>query len=201
MVSKISIECGNINLEGLLHENSRQKAAVICHPHPLYGGNMNNPVVMTISDAFFEKGFTTLRFNFRGTGNSTGMFDEGIGEQTDIKAAISFLEDGGYQEIYLAGYSFGARVNAAVVSGGCKVKDHMMVSPPAGFMSFDEIERLPSTGLIVTGNEDDIAPADVIQTCIDRWKINPRYEIINECDHFYSGCLERLKDILTDYLS
>ncbi|MBU8912203.1 MAG: alpha/beta hydrolase [Desulfobacterales bacterium] len=200
MKQNITIDCGNIKLEGVLQKNSSQNAVIICHPHPLYGGNMDNPVVMTIADAFFEKGFTTLRFNFRGTCNSTGMFDNGNGEQEDIRAAMSFLVESGYKNICLAGYSFGARMNALVVSKGCEVKDHIMVSPPMGFMSFDDIEKISSTGLIVTGAKDDIAPADLIQKHINRWQITPRYEIIESCDHFYSDCLDKLKAILTDYL-
>jgi len=200
MESRVTIECGNIKLEGRLRENTSQKAVVICHPHPLYGGNMDNPVVMTIADSFFENGFTTLRFNFRGTCNSTGMFDNGNGEQEDIRAALSRLKEIGYQQISLAGYSFGARMNASVVSMGCDIEDHVMVSPPMGFMSFDDIEKMPSTGLIVTGSDDDIAPKDLIQKHIKRWQINPQYEIIQKCDHFYSGCLGNLKAILTDYV-
>lgn len=201
MVSTIIIECGNIKLEGMLQKNTSQKAVIISHPHPLYGGNMNNPVVMIIAAAFFKKGFTTLRVNFRGTGNSTGMFDNGNGEQEDIRVSISWLEEKGYQKIYLAGYSFGARVNAAVISKGCEIEDHIMVSPPVGFMNFDDIEKMPSTGLVVTGGKDDIAPADLIQKHMDRWEITPQYEIIENGDHFYSDCLDRLKTILIDYLS
>ena len=200
MDSNIIIECGNIKLEGALRKNTSQKAVIICHPHPLYGGNMDNPVVMTIAEVFFEKGFTTLRFNFRGTGKSTGMFDNGNGEQEDILAAMSWLKENGYKKIHLAGYSFGARMNASVVSKGCKIEDHIMVSPPVGFISFDDIEKMPSTGLIVTGANDEIAPADLIQNLINRWKIVIRYEIIKNCDHLYSGCLGRLKAILTDYV-
>ncbi|MCD4677589.1 MAG: alpha/beta hydrolase [Desulfobacula sp.] len=201
MGSHIIIECNNIKLEGVLNKNSKEKAVIICHPHPLYGGNMDNPVVMTIADSFFEKGFTTLRFNFRGTCNSTGMFDNGNGEQEDIRAAMSWLTENGYKKIHLAGYSFGARMNASVVSKGCEIQDHIMVSPPVGFISFDDIKKMPSTGLIVTGANDDIAPKDLVQGHINRWKIVPKYEIIKDCDHFYSGCLGRLKTILTDYLS
>ena len=161
---------------------------------------MDNPVVMTIADAFFEKGFTTLRFNFRGTCDSTGMFDNGIGEQEDIRAAMSWLMENSYQKICLAGYSFGAKMNALVVSKGCEIEDHIMVSPPVGFMSFDEIKNMPFTGLIVTGANDEIAPKNQIQEHINQWQIDPQYEIIKDCDHFYSGCLGKLKAILIDYV-
>lgn len=201
MDQPVTINCSNIKLEGSLNENSSRNAVIICHPHPLYGGNMENPVVMTLAASFFEKGFTTLRFNFRGTGRSTGMFDNGNGEQEDIRAALSFLNAAGYEKIHLAGYSFGARMNALVVSKGCDIEDHIMVSPPVEFMSFDDIEKMVSTGLIVTGARDDIAPPEKIQGHIDRWRISPQYEIIENCDHFYSGCLDRLKDVVTAYLS
>ena len=200
MELSITIECGNIKLEGSLRKNTSQNAVIICHPHPLYGGNMDNPVVMTIADSFFEKGFTTLRFNFRGTCNSSGMFDNGKGEQDDIRAAISWLMENDYQKISLAGYSFGAKMNALVISKGCKIEDHIMVSPPVGFMNFDDIKKMPYTGLIITGANDDIAPSNMVQKHIKRWQIDPKYEIIEDCDHFYSGCLPKLKSILMDYL-
>jgi uncharacterized protein len=200
MELSITIECGNIKLEGSLRKNTSQNAVIICHPHPLYGGNMENPVVMTIADSFFEKGFTTLRFNFRGTCNSSGMFDNGKGEQDDIRAAISWLMENDYQKISLAGYSFGAKMNALVISKGCKIEDHIMVSPPVGFMNFDDIKKMPYTGLIITGANDDIAPSNMVQKHIKRWQIDPKYEIIEDCDHFYSGCLPKLKSILMDYL-
>ncbi len=201
MEQQITIDCKDIKLEGILSRCSSQKAAVITHPHPLYGGNMDNPVVTTIAQSFFEKGVTTVRFNFRGTGNSTGTFDEGNGEQKDVLAAVSLLTQQNYSKIYLAGYSFGARMNASVISNGCKVEDHIMVSPPVGFMSFDDIEEMPSTGLIVTGEIDDIAPVAAIQNHINRWQISPVFKVIENADHFYSGGLGTLKKILMQYLS
>lgn len=201
MESQITIECQTIRLEGMLDYNSSQKAVIISHPHPLHGGDMDNPVVMTVARAFFEKGFTTLRFNFRGMGSSTGSFDNGNGEQEDVRAAISFLADKGFQNISLAGYSFGSRMNAAVVSKGCRIEDHIMVSPPMAFMSFDDIEQMPSTGLVVTGRNDEISPPGLIEKHMKRWGISPRFDIIENCDHFYSGGLRKLRILLTDYLS
>ena len=203
MDSKITLDCNNIKIEGVLNENSLLKAVVITHPHPLYGGNMDNPVVISIEKAFFNKGFTTLKFNFRGTGNSTGMFDEGNGEQDDILSAIAFLkEKKGFERILLAGYSFGSKINAMVVAGnnGCEVDDHIMVSPPVGFISFDDIKQMPNTGLIISGDNDEIAPADLIEKHIKRWGITPQYEIVKGCDHFYSQNLKNLEKIIELYL-
>jgi len=200
MEKTVIIHCNNVRLEGMLNQNSTENGVVVTHPHPLYGGNMDNPVVEQIVKSFSEKGFTTLRFNFRGTGKSTGMFDNGVGELDDVRAALAFLKTSGVKELYLAGYSFGARMNASVVSSGYELKDHVMVSPPMGFMSFDDVTSMPSTGLILTGAKDDIAPQSLVQAAIDQWQINPQFEVIDQCDHFYTGCLPRLKDVLLGYL-
>ena len=89
--------------------------AVISHPHPLMGGDMRNPVVEILAESLFAGGLSTLRFNFRGVGMSEGVFDEGRGEQEDVLAAVTYLERQGIREIVLAGYSFGAWVNAGVI--------------------------------------------------------------------------------------
>ena len=162
---------------------------------------MDNPVVLTIAESYFEKGFSTLRFDFRGIRNSTGMFDNGSGEKDDVRAAISFLKEAGFKNIYLAGYSFGSKINAGVVVEGTDIVDNIMVSPPVAFMSFKDIDKLPGTGLIVTGANDDIAPPAEVESHIKRWNIDPRFEIIENCDHFYSYGLNQLKKIITDYLA
>jgi len=205
MEEAVTIHCNNVRLEGLLNKGSSEHGVVITHPHPLYGGNMENPVVDQIQQSYAEKGFTTLRFNFRGTGKSSGMFDNGLGEVDDVSAALSFLTDFGVGDLCLAGYSFGARINATLVSSavssGHEIRDHVMISPPMGFIPFDDVATLPSTGLILTGAKDDIAPPKLIQAAINRWKISPQFEVIEECDHFYTGCLPVLKDLLLAYLN
>jgi alpha/beta superfamily hydrolase len=201
MENAVIIKNQTIRLQAMLSEGSADKGVVITHPHPLYGGNMNHPVVNEAVAAFARNGFTTLRFNFRGTGGSSGMYDNGRGEQTDVATALTFLKDRGCRTLFLAGYSFGARINAAVVSDGYDITDHIMISPPVAFMSFDEITELPSTGLIVTGQKDEIAPPDQIRSHIDRWGVTPQFDIIPKCDHFYSGCLSLLGNRLSNYLS
>ncbi len=202
MESFITLKCNtNIELEGIFNSRDGNRGAIICHPHPLYGGDMNNPVVMTIAQTFNENNFSTLRFNFRGVGNSTGIFDDGKGEQDDVRTALTFLRENGISRIWLSGYSFGSRVNASVVEKGCNIEDHIMVSPPAGFVSFDTIESMPDTGLIIVGDNDDFAPVRLIESHIKRWQINPELKVIENCDHFYSGSLSKLSTILSAYLS
>ena len=108
MEEKISFLSDGYEIEGLLEKSSLQKGVVITHPHPLYGGDMHNNVVVAMARVYRQKGYTTLRFNFRGVGNSQGSYGDGVGEQEDVRAAISYLAGLSTLKIDLAGYSFGA---------------------------------------------------------------------------------------------
>ncbi len=200
MEEPVKFECGNIRLAGRVRDNTSGRAVVVTHPHPLYGGNMDNIVVLTMVKAFFQAGFTTLRFNFRGTGSSTGMFDNGPGEQEDVRAAVAFLRKRGAKEVWLAGYSFGAWVNSRALSSGFRASRHIMVSPPMGLISFNNIVLSSSTALILTGQKDEIAPQDLIREKIDQWNLDTRFEVLSGCDHFYSNGLDLLRERLVNYL-
>nr|WP_320192348.1 alpha/beta fold hydrolase [uncultured Desulfobacter sp.] len=191
---------GDIRLEGNLNRQEAGKAVVLTHPHPLYGGNMDVPVICKMAACFQAAGITTLRFNFRGTGGSSGKFDDGRGEQDDVKSALDFLSNQGYNQLFLAGYSFGSWVNAHVVSAGVAVCDHIMVSPPAALLSFDLVAQLPNTGLIITGENDDLSPVYMVDDLLSKWKISPRLEVLSDVDHFYVGALDKLGDVLSGYL-
>ena len=110
MERPITITSVDLNLEGRLNPVSVIKAAVIMHPHPLYGGDMDNAVVACAARAYHKAGWTTLRFNFRGTGLSQDRFDEDIGEQDDLQGAVDHLQNMALKNIELVGYSFGAAV-------------------------------------------------------------------------------------------
>src|SRR5512147_2564415 len=108
----VTVASGDWQLEGILTESpGSRRAAVICHPHPLYGGNMNNPVVRALEAGLQDAGLATLRFNFRGVGESTGAYGGGVGEADDLRAAVTWMiENAGAQAVAVAGYSFGAMV-------------------------------------------------------------------------------------------
>jgi alpha/beta superfamily hydrolase len=157
-------------------------------------------VVKCIADAFRQKGCATLRFNFRGTGGSRGHFEEGRGEQDDVRAAVAWMAGQGLRSIDLAGYSFGAWVNAlagADVSPGGRM---VMISPPVAFLDFTPAGSLPNLALVVTGDADEIAPAESIRPMLQRWNPHARFEVIAGADHFYSGCLDRLAALLAECL-
>ena len=107
----------SFEIEGQLFEGDKKRGVVITHPHPLYGGDMQNNVVGAISLACQKIGFTTLKFNFRGVGGSQGNYDDGNGEQEDVRAAVAYLADTGIRQIDLAGYSFGAWVPDLLPAG------------------------------------------------------------------------------------
>jgi len=200
MEEKIYFLSEKYELEGLVEKNSMGNGVVITHPHPLYGGDMNNFIVDLIAQAYQKKGFTTLRFNFRGTANSQGSYDNGSGEQEDVHAALATLTKMGIKKIDLAGYSFGAWVNALSISENTAVRNMTMVSPPVSFLDFSSIDSIPCLKLVVTGGIDDIAPADRIKNMCPVWNPKAHLEIINGADHFYSGCLVELESVLSSHI-
>lgn len=127
---------GSNRIEGLHADAGGVMGAVISHPHPLMGGDMGNPVVEILAETLFSGGLSTLRFNFRGVGRSTGAYDGGPGEADDVLAAVSFLREKGAREVLLAGYSFGAWVNAGVLTRGSFLPA-LLVAPPLTLLKFD----------------------------------------------------------------
>ncbi len=196
MEKKVKFESEGLLLEGLLAANSPEEAVVITHPHPLYGGEMHNPVVSTIRGAYFEKGYTTLRFNFRGSGYSQGEHDGGEGEQNDVLSAISYLNNAGFNKITLAGYSFGAWVNLMVASNSTVIEKLVLISPPVDFIEFDVMANVSTLKLVVTGTRDEYASVRHVSKLITKWNKSALFKEIPGADHFYSGNLEKLKEIL-----
>ncbi|MDD5288422.1 MAG: CocE/NonD family hydrolase, partial [Dehalococcoidales bacterium] len=131
----VTFPCGGVQLEGVLHlpeGTGRFPAVVICHPHPLYGGDMDNNVVVAICSALVKSAIVCLRFNFRGAGDSGGSFGGGVGEQDDVKAALDFLANSPQidsMRIGLAGYSFGGSVVLPVALMDSRVKQLALISP------------------------------------------------------------------------
>jgi len=194
MNEKVTIDARDAVLEGRLKVASASHAVAIAHPHPLYGGDMNNPVVSVIADAFAEKGWSALRFNFRGAGRSTGRHDNGVGEQEDIQAAVDLLKSRGYRHIDLAGYSFGAWVMANWsrnrVAHGHRL---LLVAPPVAFVDFDLEKAIPGLKHVFTGQLDDIAPPGPIESAMPRWGADAKFSMIEGADHFYQGYLDTLQ--------
>jgi len=201
MEEKITIPSGRYELEGYWQAGAGHKGVVITHPHPLYGGTMDNPVVKTVQNAYQHHGYATLRFNFRGVGGSQGNFYNGSGEQDDVRAAIAYVANMDVSVSDLAGYSFGAWVNTGVATDSrTSIMSMMMISPPVAFIEFETVTAMNCLKLLVTGSRDDIAPVNQIRDLMPTWNPQAQFEIIDGCDHFYTGYIDRLESILTQYL-
>ena len=196
----VLFESTNIKIEGLFCSMPGNRGVVITHPHPLYGGNMYNNVVESLVRIYQLAGYTTLRFNFRSVGSSEGQYDNGVGEQEDVKAALRYLTHGGKKVLDLAGYSFGSWVNALAISKVDTVDRMIMISPPVAFMDFNSVGLTPQLQLVVAGNRDQIAPPELIENLLPTWNPIAQLEVIDGADHFYVGFTGKLESLLTAYL-
>ncbi len=200
MNKRVGFSSGNLNIEGMLSYDNEKKGVVITHPHPLYGGNMYNFVVESIHNAYRKKDYATLRFNFRGVGKSQGEYGEGDGEKDDVMAAIAFLKDLGIEKTDLAGYSFGAWVNAMIDEKKAGIDNMIMVSPPVALLDFDNLAPISCLSLVVTGEKDDIAPPDSVKSMVKTWNPHAGFEVIPATDHFYGVTLRNLEKIIENHI-
>jgi uncharacterized protein len=201
MESRVTFHAGPLNLEGQINPLSKTCGVVITHPHPLYGGELSSPVVESIALTYARKGITTLRFNFRGAGRSEGVYDNGIGEQKDVLAAIELLCASGIKDIHLAGYSFGAWVNGHIKRFPPEVSTLIMVAPPVAFMDYKNVPPQPLLKVVLTGSDDEIAPPDLIRRHLPGWNPTAQFEIIDDADHFFYGRFPQLEEALAAYIS
>jgi uncharacterized protein len=191
----VYIKNNKLMLEGLLNKSSGDRGVVICHPHPLMGGSMHNNVVEAIQEAFAAEEYSTLRFNFRGVGGSTGIYDEGRGEQEDIVASCKYLQSIGVISISFAGYSFGSWIGAKVIERDCHpFADVTFISPPINYFDFDFSKLCNKINAMICGNNDQFCD---IETLKEKTKIiNSNLKIVPDTDHFYQGREEILINIL-----
>ncbi len=198
MISRhVVFPCGEIQLEGvlLLPETKGHFPAVIaCHPHPLYGGDMENGVLLAVCAALGEKSIASLRFNFRGVGNSGGSYDEGRGEQDDVTAALDYLPtlkeiDG--RKIGLAGYSFGGMVADAVAMKDSRVKQLALISPAITGSAWSRLKDYNLPKLVIIGEEDTTIVFRPFQKYFGDIR---QYRVIAGADHFWSGYEEQISN-------
>jgi uncharacterized protein len=200
MEERIVFNSDNNLLEGFLDFHSVEKGVVVTHPHPLYGGDMSNMVVELMIASFRSKGFSTLRFNFRGVGGSQGSFSNGVGEAGDVCAAVEYLKAKKIQQVVLAGYSFGAWVNAYVKCDNVTFEKMVMVSPPVAFMDFTPARSIDKLNLVITGSRDEMAPPEQINKILPLWNRSADFKIIDGADHFYWDHFKTLDRVLTSYI-
>jgi alpha/beta superfamily hydrolase len=172
--------------------------AVVCHPHPLYGGTMDNKVVTTVARALHDTGIPTVRFNFRGVGASAGTFDQGVGETADADAVASWgAERWPGRSLVIAGFSFGAYVALRLAQQ--RVPRHLITIAPS-------LERFDGAGmavprcpwLVVQGDADEVVDPAAVINWVNGLDPKPRLVVLPGVSHFFHGRLRELRDAVVD---
>ncbi len=180
--------------------------AIVMHPHPEFGGNMNNQIVYDLYYMFVERGFATLRFNSRGVGRSQGMFDHGPGELSDAAASLDWLQSINPESkgTWIAGFSFGSWIGMQLLMRRPEVEGFISIAPPENLYDFSFLAPCPSSGLIIHGAEDKVAPPEAVQRLVDKLHaqkgITIEQQTIEGANHFFTGMNEELIQRCAEYL-
>jgi len=181
--------------------------AVMLHPHPQYGGTMNNKVVYALYQSFARRGFSVLRFNFRGVGRSQGGFDRGEGELSDAASALDWLQSFNQNAsgCWIAGFSFGAWIGMQLLMRRPEISGFVSVAPPANAFDFTFLAPCPSSGLVIHGDQDEIVPHAAVTKLVEKLRsqrnLDIDYRIIPGASHFFHDHLDELSRALDDYLT
>ena len=175
-------------------------SVVLCHPHPLHGGSMQNKVVHTLARAFGDLGMATLRFNFRGVGRSSGVYDHGLGETDDLLAAMQWVRARRPQDqIWLAGFSFGSYVALRASARG-DVRQLVLVAPPVNLYDFDALPLPSCPLLVIQGGADEVVPAQQVRRWVDSLGTAAQFISMDGVSHFFHQRLNDLHSALTQSL-
>jgi alpha/beta superfamily hydrolase len=205
--SDVYIPCGSIVLEGVLEIPETQGrlvgGAVICHPHPLFGGNMYNNVVRALKKAAADRGLISLRFNFRGTGKSEGTYGQGVDEVEDVKAALDFLVqvpevDSG--KIIVAGYSFGCWVGLKAAVSDARPARLVGISPPVNEYDFSFLANEKRPKLLVAGDRDFVCSVPGFQELVESIPEPKAGRVLQGVDHFHMGNEDNLIHEFNEFL-
>lgn len=192
------------SLEALL-ESPRDAAivgcAVVCHPHPLHGGTMQNKVAHTLARSFVGAGFAALRFNFRGVGESEGGFDNGDGEVEDVRAAVTWMQSEMPElPVWLAGFSFGAAmaVRAAVIDSPAGL---VSIAPAVSRFAGNLDSQPDCPWLILQGDQDELVDIEETIAWVNELEPEPELEVFADTEHFFHGKLVRLKEAVGEFVA
>ncbi len=195
-------------LEARYHhaEDPNAPIALVLHPHPQHGGTMNNKLVYTVYHIFRERGFSVLRFNFRGVGRSQGRFDNGLGELSDAATALDWMQivNPNAKFCWISGFSFGAWIAMQVLMRRPEIHSFIAVAPPANMFDFTFLAPCPSSGLIVHGTRDDLVPESDVATLAQKLQnqrhIEIDYRVIKGANHLFEEKIETLGKTIESYL-
>ena len=199
-------------LEALLNSGAENAthAAVVCHPHPLFGGTLHNKVVFHTMKALNSFGFPVLRFNFRGTGLSQGEHDHGQGEVDDVRAALDWVDSEYHLPLVFAGFSFGAAIGLRAACGDARVRAVVGVGTPvvpvaadteeARVYTFDFMRECTKPKLFVSGARDQFGPRAKLETLVASLPEPKKLVLIEGADHFFEGRLRELREAIETWV-
>jgi alpha/beta superfamily hydrolase len=195
-------------IEGRYHPSKQKGApiAIIMHPHPQFGGTMNNPIVYQLYYVFAQRNFSVLRFNFRGVGRSQGSFDHGQGELSDAASALDWAQtiNTEAKTCWIAGFSFGAWIGMQLLMRRPEVEGFISIAPQPNLYDFSFLAPCPSSGLIVHGDKDAVAPQKDVTTLVEKLKTQKgiviEQQIVPGANHFFDAKIDDLMERCGEYL-
>lgn len=196
-------------IEGRYHHSKQPNAPIVLllHPHPQYGGTMNNKVVYALYQIFVKRGFSALRFNFRGVGRSQGRFDNGQGELSDAASALDWMQaqNPNASDCWIAGFSFGAWIGMQLMMRRPEINGFISVAPPASMQDFSFLAPCPASGMIIHGDKDEVVPLAAVtklaQKLSSQKNIKIDFRVVEGSDHFFQNSIDALVGHVDDYLN
>ncbi|MGV6851453.1 MAG: alpha/beta hydrolase [bacterium] len=175
---------------------NHEAVVIICHPNPSQGGTLRNKVVHILDRSLRELGVRTIRFNFRGVGDSEGSFDNGFGETEDLNSVADWVMRVRPQdELWLAGFSFGSWVTARAAQN-LPVKQMVSIAPPVDMYDFSELSEITCPWLVVQGDEDEIVSAEAVKSWVNNLQPKPQLIMMTESGHFFHRRLMDLRGVI-----
>jgi alpha/beta superfamily hydrolase len=180
--------------------------AIILHPHPQFGGTMNNQLVYDLYYMFVKRKCATLRFNFRGVGRSQGDFDHGQGELSDAASALDWVQtfNPDSRSCWIAGFSFGAWIGMQLLMRRPEIDGFISIAPPANLYDFSFLAPCPSSGLILHGDKDAVVPMEAVKGLVERLKTQKGividHQTVPGANHFFENKVDEAVARVADYL-
>ena len=195
-------------LEAKYYKNPKfgSPVAIVLHPHPQYGGTMNNKIVQLMYNIFQKNGFSVIKVNFRGVGKSDGVFDNGQGELSDAAAALYWIERQNldYSQCWVSGFSFGSLIAMQLLMRRPEVNRFIAISPQPNVYDFSFLSPCPASGLMIYGKKDELVPVEHINELDKRLSsqkgIKVDFQAISDANHFFSKSEESLAKSLDKYI-
>lgn len=181
--------------------------ALILHPNPERGGTMNHKIPYTLYQTFVARGFSTLRFNFRGVGRSQGVFDKGEGELSDAASALDWMQqlNPNAPFVWVGGFAFGAWIGMQLLMRRPEIKGFVSVTPPANEFDFSFLAPCPQSGLIIQGKGDNVVPESSVEKLAQKLHaqkgISIDYRAIDGANHFYNEHVDLMVAHIHDYMN